>query len=123
MHDLAVSERGAQLLQRLPDGVDALSYLFRRQHGNVVFSKIYTSLHGGNEIDQLLLYRLQAFGECTFKLLGGDFGLIERLRFDEIADGLSLRKIDAAVEEGAHGEFAGFGQPGAGCSRQLDYVA
>ena len=49
--------------------------------------------------------------------------LIERLRVDQIADGFGLGQIDAAVEEGAHGEFAGLGEARAARQRQLDYVA
>lgn len=40
-------------------------------------------------------------------MLGGDLGLIERGRFDQVADGFGLGQIDAAEEIGAEGEFAG----------------
>ena len=42
------------------------------------------------------------------------------MRINQIADGFGLGEIDAAVEEGAHGEFAGLSQARSGCQRQLD---
>jgi len=44
------------------------------------------------------------------------------LRVDEIANGFGLGEIDAAVEEGAHGELSGLGQAGAGGDAELDNV-
>ena len=52
--------------------------------------------------------------------MGGDLSLIERLRVDQIADGFGLGEIDAAVEEGAHGELSGFGETRPGGDAQLD---
>ncbi len=72
---------------------------------------------------KLLLDGLQAAGQRAFQLLGGDFGLVERLRVDQVADGFGLGEIDAAVEEGAHGELAGLGQAGAAGESELDNVA
>ena len=48
-------------------------------------------------------------GESALELLSGDLGLEEGLGVDEIADGFGLGEIEASVEEGAHGEFSGFG--------------
>ena len=52
-------------------------------------------------------------GESALRLSGGDAGLIERGGLDQVADGFGLGKVDAAVEKGPEGEFAGFGEPGA----------
>ena len=57
-----------------------------------------------------MLDGLQASGECAFELLRSDFGLIQSLGLDEVANGFGLSEVDAAVEEGAHGELAGFGK-------------
>ena len=54
--------------------------------------------------------------------MGGDLRLVERLRVDEIADRFGLGEIDAAVEEGAHGELAGLGEARSGGDAQLDDV-
>ena len=66
---------------------------------------------------------LKAMGERAFELLGGDLGLIQRLRVDEVADGFGLSQIDASIEKSAHGEFAGLGEAGAAGERKFDDVA
>ena len=43
------------------------------------------------------------------QLLRRDLGLVESLRLDEVANGLRLREVDAAVQEGPHGELARLG--------------
>ena len=71
----------------------------------------------------MFLDRRDAAGDGAAGLLGGDAGLVERGGVDEVADGFGLREIDAAVEVGAQGEFAGFGEAGAGFQGALDGVA
>ena len=44
------------------------------------------------------------------ELLCGDAGLVERLRGDQVMDGLGLCKVDAAGEEGALRELAWLGE-------------
>jgi len=56
-------------------------------------------------------------------LLGGDLGLKQGLRVDEVADGFGLGQVEASVEKGAHGEFSGLGETGAAGEREFDDVA
>ena len=49
--------------------------------------------------------------------------LDKRLRVDQVADRLGLGEIEASVEEGAHGELAGFGEARAAGERQFDDMA
>ncbi len=44
------------------------------------------------------------------------------MRVDEVADGFGLGEIEAAVEEGAHSEFAGFGETRAAGECEFDDV-
>ena len=59
----------------------------------------------------------------ALRLLRGDARLIERGGFDQIADGFGVRQIDAAVEISAQGEFARFGEAGAGAYGAVETVA
>ena len=54
--------------------------------------------------------------------MGGDLGLVERARFDQVADGLGLSQVNAAVQKRAQGEFAGLGGAGALGERALDEI-
>ena len=91
--------------------------------GDVVFGEIDAGFEQRDQLHQLLLDRLQAFRERAFELLGGDLGLEEGLRVDQVADRFGLGEVEASVEEGAHGEFAGFGEAGAAGEREFDDVA
>jgi len=82
--------------------------------------EVDASLEDGDELYQFLFDRLQAPGERALQLLGRDFGLVEGLRVDQVADGFRLREVDASVEEGPHGEFAGLGQACAGSDAEFD---
>ena len=73
----------------------------------------------GDQLDQLLLDGLQALRQRAFELPRRDLRLVERLRVDEVAHRFGLREVDAAVEEGAHGELAGLGQARAAGERHL----
>ena len=79
MHDLAVSERGGQLLERLADGGDAFENSWIGQDRNVVFGEIDAGFEHRDQLDQLLFDWLQTPGESAFELLGGDLRLVERL--------------------------------------------
>ena len=111
MHDFAEGEAGQQFLQRRANGGDARQDLLVGDDGDIVFGEVDAGFHGGDQLDQLLLGGLQALGKCAFQLPRRDLRLVERLRIDEVAHRLGLRQIDAAVEEGAHGELARLGQP------------
>ncbi len=54
--------------------------------------------------------------------MGGDLRLVKGLGVDEVADGFGLGEIDAAVEEGAHGELSGLGEARSGGDAQFDDV-
>ena len=90
--------------------------------GDVVFGEIDAGFEQRDQLNQLLLDGLQATGKRAFELLGRDSRLVERLRLDQVADGLGLGEVEAAVKEGAHGEFAGLRQARAAFERQLDDV-
>ena len=94
-----------------------------RHDGNIVFGEVHSRFQHGDQFHQLLLRGLQALRQRTFELPRSNLRLIERLRFDKIADRFGLRQIDAAVEESAHGEFAGFGQSCAARQRHLHNMA
>ena len=85
---------------------DALENLLRGKDGDIVLGKIDARFEQRDQLHQLLFDGLQAAGERAIQLLGRDSGLIERLRLDQVADSFGLGEIDAAVEKGAHGEFA-----------------
>ena len=121
VHNLAVGEAFGQAGQRLADLGHPRQYLLARNHCDIVFGKVYAGFHQGNQLDQLLLDRLQAVRKSAFQLPGGDPGLVERLRLDQVAHRLGLRQVDTAVQEGAHGELAGLGQPGATGQSELDH--
>jgi hypothetical protein len=72
---------------------------------------------------RLLLERRDAARNRAARLLRGDARLVERGGFDQVADGFGLGQIDAAVEKGAQGEFAGLGQARAGFEGALHGVA
>ena len=64
--------------------------------------------------DELLFAGRDAAAERAAQLLGGDAGLVQGLRRDQVADRFGLSQIEAAMEEGALGEFAGPGEASAG---------
>jgi len=55
-------------------------------------------------------------------LLRGDFGLLERLRIDQVADRFGLGQINAAIQQAAHGELSGLGETRASGKRKLHNV-
>ena len=100
-----------------------LKNLFRRKDGDIVLGEVNAGFEHGDQLYQFLFDGLQAARERAFKLLSRNLGLIEGLRLDQVADSLRLGEIDASVEKGAHGEFAGLGQACAPSQSQLDHVA
>src|SRR6202167_1994169 len=122
MHDLAVREGRGQLLEGLADGGDSFKNSWARQDRDVVFSEIDAGLEHSDQPNEALFHWLQALGESAFELLGGDLRLVKCLGVDQIADRFSLGEIDAAMEEGAHGELSGLGETCSGRNAQLDDV-
>src|SRR5689334_3932749 len=103
MNQLAVSEGARELFQSSLYFGDAAENARGWHDRHVVLGEIDAGFHLCNQLDELLLYRRETFGECAFELLCGDSRLVERLRVDEIANGFGLREIDATVEECTHG--------------------
>ena len=62
-------------------------------------------------------------GERALELLRRYLGLVERLRFDQVADCFGLRQVEAAVQEGAQSEFAGLSQACARGHGKLDHMS
>ena len=122
MHDLAVREGRRKLLEGPADGGDSFQNSWVRQDRNVVFSEIDAGLEHSDQLNQPLFHWLQALGQSAFELLGGDLRLVKRLGVDQIADRFGLGEIDAAMEEGAHGELSGLGETCSGRNAQLDDV-
>src|SRR5438132_6446819 len=120
MYDFAIGEGVRQLFQRRANFGDARQNLLAGHDGDVIFGEIHARFEKGDEFYQLLLDWLYAVGQRAFKLLRRDFGLKQGLRINQVADGFSLGEIDAAVQEGAHGEFARLSQARSGCQRQFD---
>src|SRR5580704_18676516 len=110
MHDLAVREGRGQLREGLADGADSFKNSWVRQDRDVVFSEIDARLEHSDQVNQPLFHWLQALGQSALELLGGDLRLVKRLGVDQIADRFGLGEIDAAMEEGAHGELSGLGE-------------
>src|SRR5229473_625488 len=120
MHDLAVGKAGAELLERGAHVSNVREDGGVGHHGDVVLGEVDASLEDSDELYEFLLDRLQASGKRALQLLGCYFGLVESLRVDQVADGFRLREVDASVEKRPHGEFAGFGQAGAGSDAEFD---
>ena len=55
-------------------------------------------------------------------MLGGDTRLVEGGGLNEVVDGFGLSEVEAAGEEGSLGEFARFGEAGAGGDALADEV-
>ena len=104
-------------------GRQAAQNLCRRSHADIVLGEIDAGFEQGDQFQQLLLQRSQAARDGAIHLLRRDARLVERGGVDQIAHGLGLRQIDAAVQKGAQGELAGLGQARAGVERALHGVA
>ena len=122
VHDFAVGEAGEQLVERRVNVGDARQNLRVGNDGDIVFGEVDAGFHHRDQVDELLLDRLEPLRQRAFELPGRDLRLIERLRIDQVADGLGLGEIDAAVEEGAHGELAGLGEARSASQRHLHHV-
>src|ERR1700730_17370159 len=109
VHDFAVSEAGGQLLERSAERSDVLEDCGSGHDGNVVLREVDARLQQRNQLNQLLLNRLQALGKSSVKLLRRNFRLIQSLRVDKVADRFGLREVNASPEKGSHGELARFG--------------
>src|SRR5438552_11926601 len=93
------------------------------EHRHVILRKINASFENSNELNQLLLDRLQAARKSAFELLRCYFRLVKRLRVNQVANSFGLGEINAAVEEGPHGELAGFRETCSCGKRKLNDMA
>ena len=84
-----------------------------REEVDVVFGEVDASFQRGDEGYKLLFYWGDLAREGASKLLGGDAGLVEGGRFDEVVNGFGLGEVKAAGEKGSLGEFAWFGEASA----------
>src|SRR6266576_6231948 len=105
MHDFSVRKAGAELSERLPYGSDVLENLLVRYHRNIVFREVDSRFEQSDQLDQLLLDRLQSSRQRSVQLLRRHLRLIQRLRFDQVAHRLSLSQIDAPVKKRPHREL------------------
>src|ERR1700730_9449820 len=123
MNQVSVGEGSSQLFQWRANARDMLQDSFRRQDGGVVLREVDAGFEPSNQLDQFLLDRLQAAGECSLKLLGCDPGLVKGLRLDQVVNGFSLCKIEASVEKRTHGEFTWLAKASAASESKLDNMA
>ena len=119
MHDLAKREAGRQFFQRHSHPGNVSENGCIRHDRNIIFRKVNPRLELRDERYQILLDRLQPFRKRAFQLLSRDFRLKQALRFDQIPHRLSLRQIDAPIQESPHRELARLGQPCPPRDRQL----
>ena len=117
MHQLAVGEARDQRAERRSIRCEPAQDLFGRRDADIVLGEIDAGFEQRDQFQQLLLHGPDPPRNRPFHLLRRDARLIQRGGFDQIADRLGLRQIDAAVEIRAQREFAGFGQPRAGLAR------
>src|SRR5581483_623112 len=123
MHELAEGEAAGQLLERQAQAGDAFEDGGIRQDGNVILGEIDAGFESRDQFHQLVLDGLKAAGQSSFELLGGYPRLVQGLGVDKVAHGLGLGEIDAAIEEGAHGELTGLRQSSTACLGEFDNVA
>ena len=123
MYQTAVGEAGGQHANGIEDRAEPAQDLGVGRDADVVFGEIDAGFEQRDQFEQLLFEGSDAPGHGALGLLGGDARLVQGGGFDEVADGLGLRKVDAAVQEGAQGELAGLGEAGAGLNGPLDGVA
>ena len=112
---------GEGLFERLEGGLDGLNLgddLVVWEEVDLVWivfgGEVDAGFEGGDEVCKLLFYWEDEAGEGACEMLGGDAGLVEGRGLNEVVDGFGLGEVEAAGEEGALGEFAGFGESGAG---------
>ena len=95
-------------------GAEATQNLLVGGNVDIVFGEIDAGLQQRNQLEQLLFQRSDAARYGSLDLLCSDTRLVDRRGFDEIADSLGLRKIEAAVEIRAKRELAWFGKARSG---------
>jgi hypothetical protein len=122
-HQIAVSEAVYETCRTLLDGTQAAQQFFGRRHVDIVFGEVDAGFEQGDQFGELRLERGQHLRYGSLRLAGGYAGLIESGRFDEVANGFGLRQIDAAVDIGAEGELAWFGDAGSEFEAAGDAVA
>ena len=76
--------------------------------------KIQRRLEPRHHVEERALDGADGHRERAFELIEGRARLERRDGIDQIGDGLGLDQIELAVEKGAKGELARFGQPRAG---------
>jgi hypothetical protein len=123
VNKFSVGKRLGEFLQWSADRRYELKNLIGRQDRNIILGEIDAGFKKSDQFNQFLLHGLQAARDRAVQLLGGDFGLIERLRIDQIANRFSLGEIDAAVQKGAHGELSRLGETRASSDRQFNHTA
>src|SRR5579884_2221460 len=101
------------------DRCEAAKNILVRCNADIILREIDAGLEQRDQLEKLFLPWPQAAGNGSFDLLGGDTRLVEGRGFDEVANRLGLRQIDAAVDVGSQSKFAGFGQTGAFCAETL----
>jgi hypothetical protein len=121
--EVAIDETAGQSGDLVEDGVDAAQDFGCGGDADIVFSEVDAGFKQSDEFEEFGFDGSEAAGDGALCLAGGDTGLVERGGVDEVADGLGLGEVDASVNEGAEGEFAGFGEAGSGADGAVKAVA
>jgi hypothetical protein len=121
--EIAVDEAAGEGTGLFEDGVDAAQDLGGGGDADVVLGEVDAGFKQRDEFEEFGLDGGEAAGDGALCLAGGYAGLVERGGVDEVADGFGLGKVDASVDEGAEGEFAGFGETRSGADGAVETVA
>ena len=122
MHDPA--PRGGQgFLQAFVQRIERGGEQGAVHGGDVVFVEVDFGFHLGQEVQAGCPHLADGVGQTARQLVGGDGEGRRGGRGHQVRDGLGLGKVQAAIEEGAQGEFARAGGAGAGGQQAVQHAA
>ena len=111
--DLSFVGRAQQFVHEGDAVVEPGDKLILRVGGDVFLGEVNVRLDVRQRLQHFVAQLVDALRELAGELfVGGAQGQFGA-RVDQVGHGLGLREVNAAVEEGAPGEFAGLSQPGA----------
>ena len=117
VHDAAAGKGGFERSERRGERGDAARDLLARRHLQIVFGKIDAGFEQSDKFDERLLDGRDAAAKRAAHLAGGLARLGKGLRFNQVANGFSLREVEPAGEKGALRKLPRLGQPRAQLKR------